>query len=485
MSRKMISFLIAVTMLISLVGFVGCSKSNDKSGDGDTTTTNADVTDAAGSTDTDSSGDNADADKVHITYAQWGNDTETEATQAVADKFNASQDKIEVEVLKIDYNNYISKLNSMATSGELPDTAIMSEAGTIGFAANELLYDISDMYADSEAKPLDSLTFKYQGTPVAYSAANEVLNLWYNIDLLKEICDKQKLDISEFTPSASADSAWTWDQFVKVAQTLTVDTSGRNALDPNFDPNNVDVYGCSINTLPWQLESWCLSNGGGFYSEDGTSCTINSDKTAEAIQAIADLSNVYHCAPPISTAATALSTSLGTEKIVMATDGAWNVGTYLGPDAKFQYGVGVLPYFEKKVTICTGGPNVVFATTKHPEEAMTWLKWYYQEENAWALISAGTWMPILKSWYTDESLTNKWIDNENFPEHDMYKSAVVDYAMNNSVSTCWYYVNGTDVFNATLDTALSYIWTGDKTAKEAFDEYFDELNGIFLENNPQ
>ena len=167
----------------------------------------------------------------------------------------------------------------------------------------------------------------------------------------------------------------------------------------------------------------------------------------------------------------------------MATDGTWNVGTFLGPSADFKYGVGVLPYMKEKVTICTGGPNVVFATTKHPEEAMTWLKWYYQEENSWSLIEAGTWMPILDKWYTDDEFTNKWIDNPNYPDHDMYKSAVVDYARENSQSTAWYYINATDEFNATLDSAFSAVWSGDQTMKEAIDEYYDELNDIFSTNN--
>ena len=64
----------------------------------------------------------ADGDRVKITYAQWGNETETAATQAVADKFNSEQDKIEVEVVKIDHDTYVTKLNAMATAGELPDT---------------------------------------------------------------------------------------------------------------------------------------------------------------------------------------------------------------------------------------------------------------------------------------------------------------------------------------------------------------------------
>lgn len=471
MKKKIVSAMLAVTLTAALA-LTGCGSNGNSTSDSTPAAQDSASGESAGS-----------GDRVKITYAQWGNETETAATQAVADKFNSEQDRIEVEVVKIDHDTYVTKLNAMATAGELPDTAIMSEAGVLKFAENGLLADISDMYGEGDAKPLDSLTFKYQGTPVAYSAANEILNLWYNIDLLKEVCDKQGLDVNEMTPPASADAAWDWNTFVKTAQMLTLDINGKNALDPAFDANNIDIYGCTINTLPWQLEVWALSNGGGYYNADGTACTIDSDATVEALQKIADLSEVYHCAPPVTSAANALESSLGSKKVVMATDGAWNVGTFLGPNADFTYGVGVLPYMKEKVTICTGGPNVVFATTEHPEEAMEWLKWYYQEENSWSLIEAGTWMPILDSWYTDAEKTDKWISNPNYPEKEMYKSAVVDYAKNNSKSTSWYYVNGTEEFNATLETVFSSVWAGEKSMKDAIAENKDELVSIFEENN--
>jgi len=474
MGYKKIVRVLMSTALVSSMILGGCGSSTDTATIGDEDTA---------LTDTPSS-DSDSGDRVHITYAQWGNETETAATQAVAEKFNNSQDKIEVEVIKIDHDTYVTKLNAMATAGELPDTGIMSEAGVLKFAENGLLADISSMYGEGEAKPLDSLAFKYEGDTVAYSAANEVLNLWYNQDILEEVCQSQGLDIDEVTPPASADDAWDWDTFVETAQKLTIDINGKNALDPDFDENNIDIYGCTVNTLPWQLEVWALSNGGGYYSEDGSECTIGDEATIEALQKIADLSNVYHCAPPISSAANALESSLGSKKVVMATDGAWNVGTFLGPNADFNYGVGVLPYMKEKVTICTGGPNVVFSTTEHPEEAMEWLKWYAQEENNWSLIEAGTWMPILESWYTDDALTSKWIDNPNYPDHDMYKSAVVDYAREYSKSTAWYYVNGTEEFNSTLDTIYSGVWSGDQTMEEAITENIDELQSIFEENNP-
>lgn len=409
-------------------------------------------------------------ERVHITYAQWGTADETAAVQAVADQFNALQDKIEVEVMQIPWENYMTKLNTMAAAGELPDTAIMNEAGVLQWAQEGMLADISGMYGEGESKPLDSLAFRYDGQTVAYSAANEVLLLFYN----KDMFDAAGVDY----PPASADAAWSWEEFVETAKLLTFDKNGLTPNDEGFDADSIVQYGCLVENLPWQLEVWALSNGGGFYNEDGSEVTVNSPETIEAIQKVADLYLVDHVAP-LSTGATddSIQRSVIAGTCAMGTGGAWNVGTCLGSarDEGLNYGVAVLPYMKEKVTICTGGPNVVFNQTKHPEEAMEWLKWYYQEENSWTLIEAGTWMPILEKWYTDEEMTHQWVDNPNFPDYDEYKSAVVDYAMEYSRSASWYYVNNTVDFNNLLGSALGEIWTGSKTAEEAITAEFDAL----------
>ena len=58
---------------------------------------------------------------------------------------------------------------------------------------------------------------------------------------------------------------------------------------------------------------------------------------------------------------------LEAKKVVMATDGAWNVGTFLGPSADFDYGVGVLPYMKrKKLLSVLVDQNVVFSTNRAP-----------------------------------------------------------------------------------------------------------------------
>ncbi len=420
----------------------------------------------------------ASGERVKVTYSFWGTPDEGAAVQGVADTFNATQDRITVEVMSIPHDTYVTKLNTMATAKQLPDCGIMNEAGVLQFAENGLLHDISKMYGAGDSKPLDSLTFKYKGTPVAYSAANEILLLYYN----KDMFDKDGIPY----PPKAAENAWNWDQFVEAAKLLTLDAAGNNAKSPKFNPNSIVQYGCMVENLTWQLEVWCLSNGSGFYSKDGSKVTISDPAAIEAIQKIADL-HLVHKVAPLSAGLTddGVQRSLIAGTCAMTTNGAWNVGTCLASarNEGLNYGVAVLPYMKEKVTINTGGPHVVFSQTKNPAEAMEWVKWYLKEENSWALIESGIWMPILEKWYTEETLTRKWVNNPNFPPYDDYKSAVVDYAKKYSRSASWYYVNNTNDFNTLLGSLLGSVWTGNMSAKDAITNNIKALNDAYSGKN--
>ena len=417
----------------------------------------------------------AEGEKVKITYALWGGEDEAKTTQQTIDKFNASQDRIEVSCIPIPWETYMEKLNTMAIAGELPDTAIMSEAGVIQWAEQGMLYDLSGMYEDGDAKPLASLAFTYQGKPVAYSTAFEDLILYYN----KAMFDKAGVTY----PPTDAEKAWTWDEFVENAKLLTLDANGNNAASPDFDKNNIVQYGCMVENLTWQLEVWCLSNGSGFYSADGSQVTINDPAAIEALQRVADLYLVHNVAP-LSSGLTddGVARSLIAGTVAMTTNGLWNIGTCLASarDEGLNYGVAVLPYMAEKVTINTGGPNVVFSQTKHPEEAMEFLKWYGREENNWdGLIATGIWMPTLDSYYKDEALTRKWLENPAYPPYEEAKPVLVDYAMNYARPASWYYVNNTVDFNALLGSILGDVWTGKVTAEQAINDNYDALVAAF------
>ena len=412
----------------------------------------------------------AEGERVKITYSIWGTPEENEVVTANAEIFNGLQDRIEVEVIFIPHETYVTTLNTWATAGDLPDTGILIEQAVLQWAQEGMLADVSDMYGEGESKPLDSLAFHLGDMPVSYSTANEILLMFYNKDMFDAA--------GVAYPPVSADEAWTWDEFVEVAKQLTFDKNGLTPNDEGFDPENIVQYGCMVENLTWQLEVWALSNGGGFYNDDGSEVIIGNPEAIEAIQRVADLYLVHHVAP-ISTGMTddGVQRALISGACAMTTNGQWNVGTCLASarDQGLNYGVGVLPYMKEKVTLNTGGTNVVFNQTAHPEEAMEWLKWYAQEENSWSLIESGIWMPVLEKWYTDEAMTRLWVENPNFPPYDEYKSAVVDYAMEYARPTSWYYVNNTVDFNNLLSAALGEVWTGNQTAEQAITAELDNL----------
>lgn len=463
--KKSLALVLASIMAFSLIG---CSK-GEKASTGENVT-NPPATEATSESEGSEEG-NASTEKVKITYSMWGSAEEGSKTQEIADKFNASQDRIEVEVVAIPWENYMTKLNTMATAGQLPDTGMLKEDGIIQWSSEGMLNDVSTMYDGSDSKPLDSLAYRYNGTPVAYASANEVLLLYYN----KDMFDKAQVAY----PPAALDGAWTWDEFVETAKKLTIDKNGKHPGESGFDPDSITQYGCMVENLPWQLETWALSNGGGFYSNDGSEVKIGEDASIEAIQKVADLHLKDHVAPlSVGQTDDGVQRSLIAGTVAMTTNGAWNVGTCLNTakDEGLNYGVAVLPYMKEKITLSTGGANVVFSQTKHPNEAMEWIQWYNSEENSWSLIESGIWMPTLEKWYTDETLTHKWVDNPNFPPYDEYKSAVVDYARSSAArSASWFYTNNTTDFNTLLGSTLGDVWTGKTTAKDAITKNLDAL----------
>ena len=406
---------------------------------------------------------NATAEKVELIFSNWGDPAEAETAQLALDVFNASQDRIHVSVMQIGRDEYNEKLQTMATAGEMPDCGMVAEDTVIGWARDGLISNV-DIYAGQENLPLESITFKNNGETVAYSSANEVLAIWYN---------KAMFDAAGVAyPPATLDNAWTWDEFVAVAKQLTFDDKGLTPNDEGFNKDSIVQYGAYVNQYTWQLEVWALSNGGKWYSEDGTQIVFD-DKAIEGMQKVVDLHLVDNVAPFIDgTQDAGFALSLGAGNVAMCTEGQWATG--FRPDMDIDYGVAVLPYMETKANICTGGPTAVFSTTKHPEEAAEFLRWYNSEENNIGTIMAGWWMPTKLNWYTDEALLKQWIDDCDvrapLPAGD-FRTAVVDVAMNGDVttSTSWYYTpNTTEVLNV-LRPAMVEAISGDKTVKDVIE----------------
>ena len=401
---------------------------------------------------------------VEITYMFWGNEAEIAGVTAIIDEFNSQHPDIKVVPEPVDRADVEAILAARALAGNLPDTGFLSEQMVLDWARAGFLGNPEGMFEDTV---LDIMKFRWEGQTVGISSANEVILLYYNIDLF----DAAGVD----HPPKTAASAWTWDQFVDVAKSLTLDTSGRNAHDASFDRNNVAQWGIYPEQDPWMIEAFALANGGGFFGPEPNwqNIIIDQPASAAAFQRIADLHLVHGVSPQYGTFEYGMDAWFNPNNdvpVAMGFNGQWAIGVWLSGlrnNEGLNYSVGVLPSMDHgNVTIATGGLAVMYDGTDHPDEAKTWLAWY-AANGAPELIYEGIWMPIFEKYYHDEALMREWADTPNHPPFEDYKSAVIQYTLSSAQSTFWYWVPGADPFLGELGTAIAPVWSGAQTAQDA------------------
>ncbi len=113
---------------------------------------------------------------------------------------------------------------------------------------------------------------------------------------------------------------WTYDDFLAMAQQLTVDKNGNNATSPDFDPANVAVWGASSpwwggTTAWWRgFQSFLYSWGTKTISDDAktTKGYLNSEEAVKAWTWWRDLILKHKVAPAVTDLA---ATNLGNDKL--------------------------------------------------------------------------------------------------------------------------------------------------------------------------
>jgi len=457
-SRKSLSVLMAFLLL--MVAFLSaCSKS----GSGQAADGSSSPASSAGSSE--SSGGGPSDEPITLRMTVWGAPEEVAAYKKAIAKFEKKYPNITVKLQHIP-TDYDTKLTTMVAGNDEPDIAQM-ESASIAFPLAEQgkFYNLQDfLSADSEItadRLVPNITYSLEpGNVIGIGPGPETFILYYNEDIFK--------DAGLTPPPSKASEAWTWEEFVEAAKKLTIDNKGRNASDPGFDPKNIKQYGVNFGTWWGNYSNFIYSNGGDFLSEDGKTFALNQPAAVEALQKIADLINVHHVAPSPVQAKNipATNVALQTKKVAMVVDGQWASAGLA--QSKVHYNVGALPVMKQPMTTVVSGMFSMFKSTKHPQEAWELMKALLDPEAAIDLLTAGTWMPAYRDWYTDPALIAKW--TENLPSRPSgYKDAVIDVLLNNSHQTPTGYVKNFNKIMDIVNPALDKVWLGQQTAQEALD----------------
>lgn len=352
--RKMKKFAalgLAVVMTATL--FTGCGKSEDE-------------------------GKTADG-KVKLRFATWDDAEVLDSQQECVDKFNASQDKIEV-TLEAYGNDFDKKLTASMGAGDAPDVMYMWDYPTYGDALEPLDERIEAEGAEFKDNfyealwPYNSKDGTTYGVPVSVVTSC----LYYN----KDIFDQAGV--------AYPTDDWTWADVEKASKEI------------QSKVENVNGFSFGMKTLPYTFEMYLWSNGTSFVDKDGKmDGNMNGKKAVEVFKMFQNMEKegtAYAAEKSVS------SEMLG-GKTAMYVDGTWPIEQL--DEAGVNYGIVQIPKFEgqdtSKSVINTCG-IAISKESKHKDEAWEFLKfWTGEEMNKYRI---NTELPALKSVVDSEGLMN-------------------------------------------------------------------------------
>jgi multiple sugar transport system substrate-binding protein len=410
--------------------------------------------------------------RVTLKFTYWGSPVEKKAVENSIAEFEKKNSGIKVDAQHIP-TDYLPKITAMVAGNVAPDIAYLSGQVANEWGAEGKLVNVLELYKnDPDLKAedfVDDVWYKWSAdAAVGTNTALETYALFYNKDLF--LAENIEL------PPAKPEEAWTWDKFVQIAKKLTKDNTGKHPDDPGFNPDNIVQYGVQWGTTLRDYTLMAYSNGGRFLTEDGKKLALTQPEALEAIQKLADLINVHHVCPSPAAVKNIpeVSTALQTSRVAMVVTGQW-VLLDLAANRNLNFDIGVLPKHKEYKTVLIGSPSAIFNSTKNQKESWALFKWFANPESSLELIQAGLWMPLLKKWYTDETLIAKWAQG-NRAHPPSYRTAVMEAAIKYGVAEPVYNVRNYSKLLYILNPALDPVWLGRKTAEQALKEVEAQIN---------
>ncbi|HHX12749.1 MAG TPA: sugar ABC transporter substrate-binding protein [Clostridiales bacterium] len=412
-------------------------------------------------TSTNSSETKKNNDVIEIRFTEWDGGDTLAVYEEIAEKFNQSQSKIHVTVMNIP-DEYDTKITTMIAGNDIPEVCMLDAASLMYTYAEEgIVLNMQDFINKDPDFDKDSMMdqFKYMLTNdymAGYGIGSENITMFYNPSLF------QKYGVDE--PPASYKNAWDWDTFVNVAQQLTIDEEGRNALDPNFDPENIETYGVTISKWWAGFMPFIYSMGGDFLNEDGTSIGYASEIGQDVLQKLADLTYVYHVAPTPTSSETmpGASEALTTNRVAMTFDGQWTNASLISDGV--DYNVAALPKMgaTAKTTMTFGGISIM--NTDKAEAAWEFVKFILSEAACEPLYKSGLWLPTNANEYTEEYINTFITDAHPSNYYEAIVAPMLDGTAERPVVAT---IKNFNKINDIITPALDELWAGEMNAAEA------------------
>jgi ABC-type glycerol-3-phosphate transport system substrate-binding protein len=368
MNRKTMAF--AATIAATL-GLAACS-SGGSSGGGST---------GAGAVPTDT------PITLQIMDATVVADPEMTVEKRIAADFTKAHPNITIEFTGVNYNDYATKLTTVATSHNMPDIFTDGPELSAKVEMFGVSTDLTQLLGSDFIKGFDQNDLKdsYVGKKLAYVPYYTIpMSLIYRTDLF---------EAAGLTPPK------TWDEFVTDAQKLTVDAKGTGqisqwgfAMVGTADGSGGARFVPAMRTFGGQ--ELVQKSGGTWASE------INSSGGIAALQLWGDLVNKYKVVPPGALTANypAAVNEMASGQAAMMLSGTNGLGAILAqaPNLKGKLATAPIPTVPGSSTVTVLGQQgfAISNTSKNQAAAAEYIKFFLSKDNQVAWTQATGRLPV-------------------------------------------------------------------------------------------
>ncbi|MGL4610977.1 MAG: ABC transporter substrate-binding protein [Trueperaceae bacterium] len=379
--------------------------------------------------------------QTEISLATWETGDGAERLKQIADGFMAENPDVKVNIEKVTGSDDPSILVRMA-SGTAPDIiqtgdfsvrrlALASEGGYLDLAP---LIEADPEFNRDNYFPEVFDVGVVDGSIYALGKDFHTTAFYVNTKMFEEA-------------GIEVPAEWTYDDLVEIAQELTLDANGNNALSPDFDPENIVQYGWWHDTnwvRGWQSVPYAY--GAEFLSEDGKTATgyLNSEEIATALKLYQDSVHTYHISPSVAAIEAQPGVNLfqSSQAAIQGPTGSWNITPY-SENPEISFATVPMPSGPAKQAsvICWSGFGVS-KDSKHPQEAYEFVK-YFSTKGQEIMVELGLtadkalsdktgrasdplWSPFVQGIDTlqplDDFKTAHWVECINMPVSNLLQS---------------------------------------------------------------
>lgn len=312
-------------------------------------------------------------------------DPEMSAEQAIADAFMDENPNITIEFIPVAYPDYSTKIATAATARDVPDVFANGPELAPKIADLGIAQDLTPLLGDDFIAGFDAnaLEESYIDGELAYAPYYTIpMSLIYRSDLFEE---------------AGVEAPETWDDFIEVAQALTVDKDG----DGSTDQWGFAMVGAANASGGARFVPVLRSFDAIELVEDGDTWTtdMGGEGGAAALQLYSDLVNTYGVVPPgaLNTAYPDAVNLMASGQTAMIISGSHAVGSIVNanPDLEGKFASAPIPAGPGGHVSVLGQLGFsISATTEHAEAAADYIKFFLEKENQIAFTEATGRLPV-------------------------------------------------------------------------------------------